>query len=109
MHLAFCQIVFGFLPDPLLLVQKKCTKLHPLVVHHNYLVSRSSMYLTPTLVDRYDANENVVDGDWRQNFIENASHPFEHHRSRNDIGKDISDELANYFVNEEKLVNIYIF
>lgn len=71
---------FRVFARPIALGPEKVHKITPTCCAlHNYLVSRSSMYLTPTLVDRYDANENVVDGDWRQNFIENASHPFEHH------------------------------
>lgn len=70
---------------------------------HNYLIMRSSIYLTPSLVDRYDANGNVVDGEWRQNVVENGFHALEHHRNRSNVGKDIRDELAQYFVNEGEL------
>lgn len=72
---------------------------------HNYLIMRSSIYFNPTLVDRYDDQGNVVDGDWRNDInTENNFYPLEAHRTFiSNKGKQIRDELSQYFVHEGEI------
>lgn len=73
---------------------------------HNYLLTRTSnVYSTPTLADRYDAEGNVVNGDWRQAVnTENNFHPLQIHRTfDSNKGIAIREELSQYFVHEGEL------
>lgn len=72
---------------------------------HNYLIMRSNVYFNPTLVDRYDEQGNVVDGDWRRNIhTENSFYPLEAHRTFiGNKGNQIREELSQYFVHEGEL------
>lgn len=92
--------VFG---KPIQLGPEKATKITiACCALHNYLLMRNSSYFNPTLVDRCDDQGNVVDGDWRRIITtENNFHPLEVHRTFiNNAGKQIRDELSQYFVNE---------
>lgn len=64
---------------------------------HNYLLKRRDDYFTPNLVDRYDDQGNVLDGDWRQLVnTQHNFHPLEVHQSRdNNNGKKIRSILRS--------------
>lgn len=95
--------VFG---KPIHLVPEKVRKITiACCALHNYLLMRSSIYFYPTLVDHYDNNGNVVHGDWRSDVnSENNFYPLEAHRTFNtNKGKQIRDELSEYFVHEGEI------
>lgn len=69
---------------------------------HNYLITRSNIYFNPTLVDRYDDQGNVVNGDWRREVnTENNFYPLQVQRTFiSKRGNQIRDELSQYFIHE---------
>lgn len=73
---------------------------------HNFLITRNSnVYSTATLVDSYDDEGNVVNGDWRQAVnTDNNFHPLEIRRTfDSNQGIAIREELTQYFVHEGEL------
>lgn len=93
----FCQ--------PILLNPQKCRAVTKAAcVLHNFLIDRnaSSNYIQAGVADEYDANGNLIPGQWRQNQAENNFYGMEH-VGQLGVTRNIQklrDELAQYFVNE---------
>lgn len=70
---------------------------------HNFLITKSKLYLTPGLVDRYDAEGNILPGEWRDEGSHNLL-PLDNRRFFEDpSAKKIREELTKYFVDEGEI------
>lgn len=70
---------------------------------HNFLISKSSSYISSTMIDRYDDNGALIPGRWRNNsmpesFAAEESIPTPYIPN---TAKEIREEFAQYFVSVE--------
>lgn len=72
---------------------------------HNYLMTRSNTYNYPALVDRYDNDGKLISGDWRrEEGSESSLFSLEVNRQfKTNKGKEIQEELMQYFVHEGEI------
>lgn len=72
---------------------------------HNFLLARNTKsYFHPTLVDRFDDDGNLIQGEWRQENVSNGFFNLQAQRtSISDDVKKIKEEYAQYFVHEGEL------
>lgn len=97
---------FGVLSKPIALDAEKTKKITlACCVLHNFLITTNKQkYAPPQMFDRYDENNDLIPGEWRRDEVSNETMiPLHRSSSTQNIGKDVQEEFANYFVNEGEL------
>lgn len=96
---------FRVLRKPIALNAEKTKKITlACCVLHNYLLTTNKQkYAPPQALDRYDANEKLIPGEWRLEPVHEGMIPLEPTDSTSLNAREIQREFAQYFVNEGEL------